>query len=261
MKTIGLLTGTLALSLLGTGCVATHKYVAKTVAPVEQRVGATEGKNTEQDKQIAAQGTHLEEVDRDASRTKEKVNDVDAKAMQAGQDAKAADAKAVGAQQAADGAKQAADGARTFAEQGLNQMGQTMQGMNKFHMLKSETVLFDLNAAKLTAEAKDKLTGLSKDVTGQDRYMIEVQGFTDKSGNPVYNETLSEERAQTVARYLANEFDIPVRTISILGSGYARPVADDKTRDGRKMNRRVEVRVWVPEGQGTKAVATGVGGQ
>jgi OmpA-OmpF porin, OOP family len=258
MRTIGLMTGTLALSLLGTSCVATHKYVAQSIAPVEQRVSATETKNGEQDKQIAAQGTHLDEVDRDASRTKEKLNDVDGKAIKAGEDAKAADQKAANAQQSADGAKQAADGAHMFAEQGLNQLGQTVQAMNKFQMLKSETVLFPVNASQLTPDAKDQLNGI-KDVTSQDRYLIEIQGFTDKTGDRIYNEALSEERAQSVARYLANEFDIPVRSISILGSGYARPVGDDKTRDGRKMNRRVEVRVWVPEAQSPKTVASDTG--
>ena len=265
MKTIGLMAGALVLSLLGTGCVATHKYVARTVAPVEQRVSDSEVKNVDQDKQIAVHGTHLEEIDRDASQTKEKLGDTDAKATRAGAAASVADQKAVGAQQSADGAKQAADGARTFAEQGLNKVGQDVQaveGMNKFHMLKSETILFGLNQAKLTPDATAQLDGLSKDVMGHDRYMIEVQGFTDKTGAPDYNETLSEQRAQAVARYLANQYEIPVRSINILGSGYARPVADDKTRDGRKMNRRVEVRVWIPDSEGTKTVASsGAGGK
>jgi len=52
MKTTLLTVGALGLSLLGTGCVATHKYVAKTIAPVEQRVSGTEAKNTDQDKQL-----------------------------------------------------------------------------------------------------------------------------------------------------------------------------------------------------------------
>ena len=64
-----LMTGALALSLVGTGC-ATKKYVAKTVAPVEQRVTGTETKNGEQDKQIAGQGTQIQELGTDLSRTK-----------------------------------------------------------------------------------------------------------------------------------------------------------------------------------------------
>jgi outer membrane protein OmpA-like peptidoglycan-associated protein len=82
---------------------------------------------------------------------------------------------------------------------------------------------------------------------GRDRYIIEVQGFTDKTGSPLTNEQLSQARAAAVARYLANEHKIPVRSITTLGSGYALPVADDKTREGRKQNRRVEVRLFVPE--------------
>lgn len=251
MRTIGLMTGAIALTLFGTGC-ATHKYVTKTVAPIEQRVAATEGKNSEQDKQIAVQGTHLEEIDRDASKTRERVTEVDAKAVKAGEDARMADQKAANAQQSADGAKQAADNARTSSQQSVNQLAQSMY---KFHMLKSETILFDLNTSKLSPDAKEQLNGLSKDVSSHDHYLIEVQGFTDKTGDAIYNETLSEDRAQSVARYLANQFDIPVRSISTMGSGYARPVGDDSTRDGRKMNRRVEVRVWIPEGQTPKTVA------
>lgn len=268
MKTIGLMTGALVLSLLGTGCVATHKYVAKTIAPVEQRVSSTEGKNVDQDNQLAAHATHLDEIDRDASRTKEKLGDTDQKAVRAGEAAQLADQKATNAQQSADGAKQAAngaqqsaDGARTFAEQGLNRMGDTVEAMNKFQMLKSESILFGLNEWKLTPEATAQLDALSKEVMSHSRYVIEVQGFTDKTGSADYNETLSEQRAQSVARYMTNQYEIPVRAITILGSGYARPVADDNTRDGRKMNRRVEVRLWVPQAESAKTVASVASGQ
>jgi flagellar motor protein MotB len=43
----------------------------------------------------------------------------------------------------------------------------------------------------------------------------------------------------------------------MLGAGYARPVADDKTREGRKMNRRVEVRLWVPQSASKTVASTG----
>jgi len=259
MKITGLLIGALALSLLGTGC-ATKKYVAKTVAPVEQRVSGTETKNGEQDKQIASQGTQIQEMDGDLSRTKEKLGDTDNKATQAGEAAKAADQKATTAQQKAEGAQQAADGAHSFAEQGFSRVDQTMQSVNKFHMVKSEAVLFAFNSEKLTPDGKSQLDDLANQAKGMDRFVLEVQGFTDKSGNATYNETLSEARAHAVTRYLANQYQIPIRNISMLGSGYALPVADDKTRDGRKMNRRVEVRLWVPENEANTSATAGGGG-
>jgi len=258
MKITGMLIGVLALSLFGTGC-ATKKYVAKTVAPVEQRVSGTETKNGEQDKQIASQGTQIQEMDGDLSKTKEKLGDTDNKATQAGEAAKAADQKAAAAQQSADGARQAADGAHSFAEQGFARVDQNMQSMNKFEKVKSEAVLFAFNSDKLTPEGKSQLDDLANGVKGVDRFVIEVQGFTDRSGNAVYNETLSEARAHAVTRYLANQYQIPIRNISMLGSGYALPVADDKTRDGRKMNRRVEVRLWVPESQANQSATAGGG--
>jgi outer membrane protein OmpA-like peptidoglycan-associated protein len=231
-----------ALSLLGTGC-ATKKYVAQTISPIDARVTGTETKNTEQDKQIAEHGKSLEELDRSTSRMREQIKDTDAKAVAANEAASKADQKA-------DGAWKAADGAKGLAQQGLDanaQLARTVDAMNKYQVLKTETVLFKFNQATLTDDAKAQLEELAKSTEGQERYVVEVQGYTDKTGSPIANERLSQQRAQEVARFLANEYKIPVRSISMLGSGYAQPVADDKTREGRKLNRRVEVRLFVPE--------------
>ncbi len=259
MKMTGMMAGAIALSLLGTGC-ATHKYVAKTVDPVEQQVKAVEAKNADQDKQLTTQGGEIQEMDRSLSQTKEKLSDTDNKATQAGQAAQAADQKATGAQRSADSAQQAANGAKTFAEQGLDRLGHTVEGMNKYQMAKSTAVLFGVNRDTLTPEAKQQLDEIANQTNGLDRYVIEVQGFTDKTGPASYNEILSQRRAEAVARYLTNEHKVPVRAISMLGEGYAQPVANDKTRDGRKQNRRVEVKLWVPEA-GSKTVASAGGGQ
>jgi outer membrane protein OmpA-like peptidoglycan-associated protein len=122
-----------------------------------------------------------------------------------------------------------------------------MVAMNKFDMVKTVTVLFPLNQSKLDKDAQAELDALAQMTDGKERFVIEVQGFTDKTGSAIANEQLSQARAASVARYLANEHKIPVRSITTLGSGYALPVADDKTREGRKQNRRVEVRLFVPE--------------
>jgi outer membrane protein OmpA-like peptidoglycan-associated protein len=251
--------GALALSLLGTGC-ATKKYVAQQVAPVESHVGAVESKNdtknADQDKTIADQGKHIGDVDTDLSRTKERLTDTDAKAVAAGSAAQAANQAANQANQAAGAAQQSANGARTFAEQGINRLEKNMDAMNKFQMTKTATVLFGVNESKLTKDAKKDLDEFAQQAEGLPRFVIEVQGFTDKTGPATLNEALSQARAEEVARYLANEHKIPLRSISMLGSGYALPVADDKTRDGRKQNRRVEIRLFVPEaGTSTNTVA------
>src|SRR5262249_24120069 len=156
------------------------------------RVTGTENKNTEQDKTIASQGNEIQELDRDLSRTEEKLNDTDAKAAQGIAAAKAADQKAGDARQAADGAQQSANKAKTFAEQGLDRLGRTVDGMNKFSMSKSETVLFKVNDSKLSDDSKQQLDELAKQASSIDRYVLEVQGFTDKTGNAAYNDMLSQ---------------------------------------------------------------------
>ena len=256
MKTLYIAAVTV-LSLMGSAC-ATKKYVAQTVAPIDARVTGAEAKNSEQDKLIAEHGKNIEEMDRSLSRTREQLKDTDAKAVSAGDAAAKADQKA-------DGAWKAADGAKSLAQQGLEanqQLARTVDAMNKYQVLKAETVLFAVNQSLLTADSKAQLDELAKSSEGLERFVIEVQGFTDKTGTPDINEKLSQSRAQEVARYLANEHKIPVRSISLLGSGYAQPVADDATREGRKLNRRVEVRLFVPEAAtATKTVAAKAAGQ
>jgi outer membrane protein OmpA-like peptidoglycan-associated protein len=242
---------------MGSAC-ATKKYVAQTVAPIDARVTGAETKNSEQDKLLAEHGKSIEEMDRSLSRTREQLKDTDAKAVSAGDAAAKADQKA-------DGAWKAADGAKSLAQQGLEanqQLARTVDAMNKYQVLRAETVLFAVNQSVLTADSKAQLDELAKSSEGLERFVIEVQGFTDKTGTPDINEKLSQSRAQEVARYLANEHKIPVRSISLLGSGYAQPVADDATREGRKLNRRVEVRLFVPEAAtATKTVAAKAAGQ
>ena len=259
MKTnLTMMAGLMVLSLAGAGC-ATKKYVVKTVSPVEARVTAAEGKNTDQDKQLADHAKDIDSLTTDLSRTKERVTDADAKAVAAGQAAQRSGERADNAQRSADGAQKAADGAQNTANRSLQRadvIEKNMVAMNKFDMVKTVTVLFPLNQSKLDKDAQAELDALAQMTEGKDRYVIEVQGFTDKTGSAIANEQLSQARAASVARYLANEHKIPLRSISKLGSGYALPVADDKTRDGRKQNRRVEVRLWVPEaGSGGSSVA------
>ena len=249
MKSTLFVTGAIALSTFTTGCVATHKYVAKTIAPVEQRVSGTEAKNTEQDAKLTTQSGQIDGLDRDLSRTKERVTDVDAKAIAAGQAAAkandaamTADSKAQGAQQSANQASAAA----TKVQGNVDTLGHNVDGLVKYKMATNGTVvLFALGQKTLNADAKTALDDFYKGADGKDRFVIEIQGFTDKTGDRAMNEALSQERAEAVARYLANEHNVPLHNITMLGTGVAN--GDQKTREERKQSRKVEVRLLVPE--------------
>ena len=250
MKTF-LTAGTLVLSMLGTGCIATHKYVSKTVTtavdPVEKRVAGTESKNSDQDKALAANATQIENVDRDLSRTKERLNDTDAKASSAGAAASAADAKATSAASAAGAAdakaQRGVDG-NTMTAKNLDSFKDAYK-MDKLKLLKTDTVLFGFNRRSLSDEAKAQLDVVGKSLDGVGRYVIELQGFADKTGAATYNEALSQERATAVARYLASQHKVPLHNITLLGTGEAE--GDQKTKAEREQSRRVDIRVLVPE--------------
>lgn len=255
MKLSAMMAGALALVLVGTGC-ATKKYVQQTVAPVETRVTDAEGKLTAQDSKLNEHGTHLDTLDTSVSRANERIGDVDSKATAAGEAAQRAGQRADAAQQSADGARTLAQQANTKADEVEKNLTAKLDASNRYQMIASETVLFTVNQYKLSDEAKAKLDEIASRTKEHGRYIIEVQGFTDKTGSADSNVVLSNRRAEEVTRYLVNEHMVPLRTINTIGSGYALPVADDKTRDGRKMNRRVEIRLFVPEGGASNQVAT-----
>jgi len=247
MRSTLYVTAAVALSVFSAGC-ATKKYVAKTIAPVEQRVATTEAKNTEQDQKLTAQAGQIEGLDRDLSRTKERLTDTDSKAVAAGQAAQRANEAAAAADRKADGAQQSANTAQSSAmkvQTNVDTLGHNVDGLVKYKAASSGVVLFGLNQKTLNADAKTALDDFYKNAEGKDRFVIEVQGFTDKTGDRAMNEALSQDRAEAVARYLANEHNVPLHNITLLGSGVA--TGEQKTREERKQSRKVEVRLLVPE--------------
>ena len=101
-------------------------------------------------------------------------------------------------------------------------------------------VTFATDSADLNAGFYDVLNSVSKVLSEFDKTVIEVAGHTDSTGSDVYNQTLSERRATSVALYLRSQKVIPERLITV-GLGESHPVADNSTVDGRQANRRVEL--------------------
>jgi OOP family OmpA-OmpF porin len=69
---------------------------------------------------------------------------------------------------------------------------------------------------------------------------ISVEGHTDNVGNQKLNKTLSENRAKSVVSAIVTE-GIDVKRLSSVGHGQDKPIADNKTEEGRAKNRRVEL--------------------
>jgi outer membrane protein OmpA-like peptidoglycan-associated protein len=104
----------------------------------------------------------------------------------------------------------------------------------------SSDLLFPINSSYLTDQAKRELDKLATILKEETRKKIRVDGHTDATGTAEYNVWLSEKRAVSVKTYLS-EAGIAASRISTQGLGQTKPVADNKTPEGRERNRRVEV--------------------
>ena len=101
-------------------------------------------------------------------------------------------------------------------------------------------VTFATNSSDLSPAFFDVLTSVSKVLAEYDQTVVEVAGHTDSTGSDAYNQSLSERRASSVARYLQSQGVSSQRLITV-GLGETMPVADNSTPDGRQANRRVEI--------------------
>jgi len=100
-------------------------------------------------------------------------------------------------------------------------------------------VLFELNSAKLTSDAK-KILDMSAATLKDSGAAVTVAGHTDSTGEADYNMTLSAARAAAVVDYLTSR-GVSGNKLSAKGYGEEKPVADNSLRAGRAKNRRVEL--------------------
>jgi len=208
-----------------TGC-ATKKYVQTSVGEVNDKVDSL-GRSVEQ----AQERTRANEG---------KIAEVDTKATAAGNAAQQASTAAASANSAAAAANNNATG-----------VGNKLADFDKqSRRLVLEVVInessgnFQFGKADLPDEAKAQVDQLiSKLQQDPKNVYIEIEGHTDNLGPADLNEKLGMDRAEAVKRYLYEKHRIPLHKINVISYGMTKPVADNKTKEGRAQNRRVVIRV------------------
>jgi OOP family OmpA-OmpF porin len=115
----------------------------------------------------------------------------------------------------------------------------------------SATVYFKVNSSVISPEDQRALDDLAQKAMATKGYVVEIKGYADSSGDVARNRVLSQQRADAVVRYLQENHEIPLRRmITPFGYGDKRPAADNSSPEGRRQNRRVEVKVLVSRGIG-----------
>jgi outer membrane protein OmpA-like peptidoglycan-associated protein len=105
-----------------------------------------------------------------------------------------------------------------------------------------QDVNFETASAVLTGQATKVLDGIAAALRGQPNIRVEIGGHTDDTGQPTYNLVLSQQRAESVRQYLIGK-GIDAARMSTQGYGELKPIASNKTEEGRAQNRRVEFKI------------------
>jgi outer membrane protein OmpA-like peptidoglycan-associated protein len=210
----------LALStfiIFATSACATRKYarnrVNERITPLEQRTGELEETSRRNTQDIATLNAGVKDVSGRVDR----------------------------AQAQADTALARANAANTRAGSVEQSVTNLRENLDKFSLQNTATVNFELNRADLSPEAMTALDQLASQIKDRDNFILEIQGFADAKGPDTFNTQLTQKRAEVVRRYLADRHNISLYRMHVLGFGTVRPVADNTTKEGRAMNRRVEI--------------------
>jgi OOP family OmpA-OmpF porin len=218
----GLLMGTAALAVLGvTGC-ATKNYVRTQVTPLVEHTDQLDAKT-------AANGAAIRDTDDRA---------------QAG--VKQAQGAADTATQNAQGATKAAGDAETAANDAVHRadsLDSVVKGLDNYKSMADVTVNFGFDKAVLTKDDKAQLDTFAAQLGTAKSYILEVTGGTDSIGSAQYNYDLSQRRADAVVQYLASKYNVAAHRFYLIGIGKDDAPADNKTADGRKQNRRVQIQL------------------
>jgi outer membrane protein OmpA-like peptidoglycan-associated protein len=203
------------------------RTVESRVDPVETRVGSAEGR--------------IEQVEQNSQRLSGQIDELAA------------------VSNAARGGAKAAQDTADAALVGVNATNERISALDDYVPQQSTSILFRRGSATLSRESKEQLDQVAQQALAARGYVLEVSGFASAEGGVDQNRRLSQQRADTVIRYLVENHNIPLRRIvTPFGYGEAQPIADNKTRAGRAENRRVEVKIMVNRGltQGAPAMTT-----
>jgi len=211
------------IAISGTTACASKKFVRTSVGEVNDKVDSM--------------GRSIEETQERTRRNEGRISEVDQKAQAAAQSASQAN--------------DAAAAARSAVNDVDNKLGGKIDVMDKANRrLVYEVVLsedqgnFKFGKAQLPDTAKQRLDEMVAQLKQDPKAIfLEIEGHTDNIGGKFINEKVGLDRAESVKRYLYEQYQIPLHKISVISYGEDKPIAPNKTKAGRAQNRRVVIKV------------------
>ena len=235
----------LGVALLITGC-ATKEFVREEIDKSETALGQKIGQNIARlEGELGRAKTELSSVAARVTETRSVADEATRKADQAANVARQASTQTDDAATTAAQAVTKAEAALAKAGEVDNRLSRLTTVRNKRTLTNTVVVLFVFDKWQLDDRAHAVLLEVVKQLQANQGLVVDLEGYTDNVGPPLYNVGLSQRRAESVRRFLV-EKGVELNRIQSIGLGDARPVADNKTRQGRDQNRRVAVKLFAP---------------
>ena len=211
--------GLFALTLAVAPACATKKFVRTEVGQVNEKV--------------STMGRSLEETQERVRQNQGKITEVDARAAAAQNSANQAQSAANAAGEAANAVGMRAEAIEAATRKLLFEV-----------VLSEDQGKFKFGRTELPAEAAAAIDEMVSNLqTQKNAVWIEIEGHTDSVCDKKFNERLGLNRAEAVKRYLYEKHQLPLHKMNVISYGEEKPVAPNKTRDGRAQNRRVVIKV------------------
>jgi peptidoglycan-associated lipoprotein len=241
MRRLSIVLLILVATSLSSACVASRKFVRNEVSTSADTL------NTRLDKTIEKTNADIGEVRDGVTRVDGKVTAVDGRVSALDSkttagfegvkgDIRNVDQKAATAQSSAD-----------KASEGVTTLDEKFQNRNLYSVTTEKAVLFKFDSAKLDAKFQPDLEEIVTALQKNPDAVVVLEGRTDAKGDTDYNVKLGERRVESVKRYLAVDLGIPVYRMHEISFGSAKPIAENKTREGREKNRAVVLTILVPK--------------
>ena len=209
----------------------TAQALASRVDPVETMATSAEGLAESNTMRLDGAERRLDQAEQNSQRLSGQVEELSSVASAAGAAAEKAQASADQAQAVA-----------TIADERIS-------SLDNYECVGTLTVHFKPGSARLSSRAKAEIDEVANGVGNLNGWVLAVVGYADSRGNSATNRSLSDRRAKAVIDYLVTKHGLPLRrVVQPYGYGELDPVATNRTREGRSLNRRAEISVLLNKG-------------
>jgi len=213
----------IAVAGIGSTACASKKFVRTSVGEVNDKVDSL--------------GRSVEETQERTRRNEGRIVEVDQRAQAAAQ--KASDAAAAANTAALDAGSKA-----TEAGSRIEVMDKANRRLVYEVVLSEDQGNFKFGKTMLPDTAKQRLDEMVAQLKQDPKAIfLEIEGHTDNIGGKIINDRVGLERAEAVKRYLYEQYQIPLHKMNVISYGEDKPIAPNKTKEGRAQNRRVVIKV------------------